>query len=175
MLEITNLLGRINAHNSNSSNRGKMYREQLEMKEFEFAVNLWNIINKYLFNYVDSIILIDFLTIMLSKDPLYNVELAEKYIDDVSTIEGLPQEQLNKNRSMNDNIYMRKPWSIEKLFREYIEQFKQPIQLTRQIKGPIRQVKQFETLTDHFKDCTFKPKISSMSIEIEKKKRMEIK
>lgn len=70
---------------------------------------------------------------------------------------------------------LNKPWSVEKLFQEYIDKFKNPIQLTRHIQGPIRQIKQFETLTDHFKDWTFKPKISSMSIEIEKRKRLEVK
>ena len=47
------------------------------------------------------------------------------------------------------------------------------MQITRRIKGPIGQVKLFETLNDHYKDYTFKPKISNMSKEIEKKKRIE--
>lgn len=112
---------------------------------------------------------------MLSKDQLENVKLAEEYIHQVSTIEGLPEDQLKKNRMMNDKIYIRSPWSVEKLFKEYLEHFKEPIQLTRHIQGPIRQAKQFQTITEHFKDCTFKPKISSMSKEIEKNKRFEAK
>lgn len=74
---------------------------------------------------------------------------------------------------MNENIYVKKPWSIERLFSEYLKNFKQPVQLTRQIKGPIGQVKLIETLNEHYKDYTFKPKIWSMSKEIEEKKRME--
>lgn len=56
MLEITSLIGRIHPINSGSTDKSKAYREQLENKEFEFSLNLWNVINKYLFNYVDSVI-----------------------------------------------------------------------------------------------------------------------
>ena len=55
MLEITSLIGRIHPINSGSTDRSKAYREQLENKEFEFSLNLWNVMNKYLFNYVDSV------------------------------------------------------------------------------------------------------------------------
>ena len=175
LLQITNYLGRVNAPNINSAIRAKHYREQIEKKEFEFATHLWNIINRYLFNYVDSVICIDFLTILLSKDPLDNVELAEQYLNDVSKIDDIPQEELIKNRQMNDNIYVKKPWPIERLFTEYLITFKQPVQLTRQIKGPIGQVKLIETLNEHYKHYTFKPKICSMSKEIEKRKRLEAK
>lgn len=175
LLQITSCLGRITKTNKGSAVRGKHYREQLEKREFEFATNIWNIINRYLFNYVDSVICIDFLTILLSKDPLDNVQLAEQYLNDVSKIDDIPQEELVKNRQMNDNIYVKKPWSIERLFNEYLINFKQPMQLTRQIKGPIGQVKLIETLNEHYKDYTFKPKICSMSKEIEKRKRLEVK
>ena len=47
LLQITNCLGRVNAPNEKSATRAKHYREQLERKEFEFATNLWNIINRY--------------------------------------------------------------------------------------------------------------------------------
>ena len=175
LLQVTNCLGRVNVPNQKSATRGKHYREQLEKREFEFATNIWNIINRYLFNYVDSVICIDFLTILLSKDPLDNVDLAKEYLEDVSKIEDIPEHELRKNREMNENIYVKKPWSVEKLFREYTKHFKQPVQLTRQIKGPIGQVKLIETLNEHYKDYTFKPKISSMSKEIEKKKRQEVR
>ena len=175
LLQITNWLGRVNQINKGSAARGKQYRDVLEKREFEFATNLWNIINRYLFNYVDSVICIDFLTILLSRDPLDNVGLAEQYLNDVSKIDDIPQEELKKNRQMNDNIYVKKPWPIEKLFSEYLANFKQPVQLTRQIKGPIGQVKLIETLNEHYKHYTFKPKIWSMSKEIEKRKRLEVK
>lgn len=152
-------MGRVNQINKGSAARGKQYRDVLEKREFEFATNLWNIINRYLFNYVDSVICIDFLTILLSRDPLDNVGLAEQYLNDVSKIDDIPQEELKKNRQMNDNIYVKKPWPIEKLFSEYLANFKQPVQLTRQIKGPIGQVKLIETLNEHYKHYTFKPKI----------------
>ena len=109
-------------------------------KEFEFATNLWNIINRYLFNYVDSVICIDFLTIILSKDPQDNVGLAEEYLNDVSKIEDMPEHEIRKNRQMNENIYVKSPWPIGKLISEYINNFKQPVEITRQIKGPIGQV-----------------------------------
>jgi len=73
-------------------------------------------------------------------------------------------------------IFMFKnPWSIEKLFKEYLKSFKQPIQITRQIKGPIGQVKLVETLNEHYKDCTFRPKISQRSKDIERRKKEEAK
>jgi len=156
-----------------SAKRGKQYREQLERKEFEFATNLWNIINKYLFNYVDSVICIDFLTILLSKDPLENVDLAEEYLNDVSIGDDLPEDEVKKNREMNDNIYVKNPWPIRLLFKEYITHLQQPMQITRQIKGPIGQVKLIETLNEHYKEYTFKPKINQKSKYIERKKKEE--
>lgn len=92
---------------------------------------------------------------------MQNVDLAEEYLNDVCKIEDMPDKQPQNN-----------PWSVERLFIEYMENFRQPMQITRQIKGPIGQVKLIETLNDHYKDYTFKPKISNMSKEIEKKKRM---
>jgi hypothetical protein len=86
------------------------------------------------------VICIDFLTIILSKDPQDNVGLAEEYLNDVSKIEDMPEHEIRKNREMNENIYVKSPWPIEKLFSEYINNFKQPMQVTRQIKGPIGQV-----------------------------------
>jgi len=173
LLQITNWLGRVNLPNHKSASRGKLYREQLEKREFEFATNLWNIINRYMFNYVDSIICIDFLKILLSKDLLNNIDLAEEYLDEVSRIDDMPEHELRKNREMNESIYVKHPWTIEELFTQYWEHFKQSMQITRRIKGPIGQVKLIETLNDHYKDYTFKPKISNMSKEIEKKKRIE--
>jgi len=41
------------------------------------------------------------------------------------------------------------------------------------IKGPIRQSKIIETLNDHFRDYTYKPKICNMSKDIIKRKRIE--
>lgn len=52
LLQITNSVGRVNVPNKKSASRGKLYREQLEKKEKEFATNFWNIINRYLFKYV---------------------------------------------------------------------------------------------------------------------------
>lgn len=173
LLQITKCLGRVNPPIEKSSQRAQFHRENIERKEFIFATNLWNIINRYLFNYVDSIIWIDFLTILLSKDPLENVDLAEEYLHDVSYIEDMPEHEVRKNREMNENIYVKRPWSIQQLFKQYLENFKQPIQITRQIKGPIGQTKLIETLNDHFKDYTFKPKISSKSKQIERKRREE--
>jgi len=106
LLQITSCLGRMNSPNQDSANRGRQYREELERKEFKFATNLWNILNKYLFNYVDSIICIDILTILLSKDPLNNLDLAEEYLTDVSKIDGMPENEIRKNREMNENIYV---------------------------------------------------------------------
>jgi hypothetical protein len=166
-------VGRVHAPIEQSSKRAQVHRENVEKKEFVFATNLWNIINRYLFHYVDSVICIDFLTILLSKDPLDNVDLAEEYLQDVSFIEDMPEHEIRRNREMNENIYVKRPWTIEQLFTEYLDNFKQPVQITRQIKGPIGQTKLIETLNDHYKDYTFKPKISSMSKTIERKRRLE--
>lgn len=85
-------------------------------------------------------ICIDFLTIILSKDPQDNVGLAEEYLNDVSKIEDMPEHEIRKNREMNENIYVKAPWPIGKLISEYVNNFKQPVEITRQIKGPIGQV-----------------------------------
>jgi hypothetical protein len=162
LLQVTICLGRINLPNKTSLNRGKKYREQLEEREFEFATNMWNILNwyscpnshksGYLFHFIDSSIWTDFLTILLSRDSSDNVELAEEYLKDVGRINNLPDQELVKNREMSESIYVKHPWSIARLFDEYDQNFKQPIQLTRNIKGPIRQAKMIETLNDHFKE-----------------------
>lgn len=89
---------------------------------------------------------------MLSRDPSDNVELAEVYLKDVGRINNLPDQELVKNREMSESIYVKNPWSISRLFEEYELNFRQPVQLTRNIKGPIRQAKMIETLNDHFKE-----------------------
>ncbi|CAI2386201.1 unnamed protein product [Moneuplotes crassus] len=173
LLQITTCLGRVNLPNHESASRAKAYREQVERREFEFATNLWNIINKFLFNYVDSVICIDFLTILLSKNPLDNVDLVEEYLSEVSIVDNIPEEEILKNIETNRDIFVEHPWSIQHLFYEYLTNLKQPVQITRQIKGPLAQVKLIETLNEHYKEYTFKPKISKKSKQIEKQKKEE--
>lgn len=175
LLQVTSWLGRVRNPIHKSAKRGKQYREQLEKIEYKFATNLWNIINKYLFNYVDSVILIDFLTILLSQDPLDNVDLAEEYLNDISITDSIPEHEVRKNREMNEMLYVKNPWWIERLFKEYVHNLKQPIQITRQIKGPIGQVKLIETLNEHYKEYTFKPNINQKSREIERRKREDVR
>lgn len=104
---------------------------------------------------------------------MQNIDLAKAYLEHVSKSSDVPEHEIKKNREMNENIYVKNLWDLETLFKQYIKHFKQPVQLTRQIKGPIGQVRLIETLNEHYKDYTFKPKISQKSRKIEEKKRKE--
>lgn len=88
-----------------------------------------------------------------------NVGLAEQYLESVSSVDDLPKAEIIKNRAANQALYIAQPWSVYKLFSEYLKVFKPPVQLTRNIKGPITQMKSLEILNEHYKDYTFKPKI----------------
>jgi len=72
--------------------------------EKEFANQLWNRINKYLFNYIDSIILIDVLIILFTKNEKEGVIELENYIEDVANITEISAEEVGRNLKRNSNI-----------------------------------------------------------------------
>jgi hypothetical protein len=95
MLQITKVVGRIEEENYNISERMRKLKEEQESNELEFALQLWNKINCYLFNYIDSFILVDFLMILLSNSKS-KIKTAHKYINDISQTDDLPIEEIQK-------------------------------------------------------------------------------
>lgn len=63
MLQITQNIGKLD-EDYLYSERIKRVKEEKDSNELQFCLQLWNKVNCYLFNYVDSIILIDFLMIL---------------------------------------------------------------------------------------------------------------
>lgn len=109
MLQITQNIGRFEEDN-HYSDRIKRVKEQKDSIELEFALQFWNKINCYLFNYVDSVILVDFLMILLNSSN-NAVQKAERYIDEISQADDLPLEEIQKNRERNSDLYIEDPWS----------------------------------------------------------------
>jgi Fe2+ transport system protein B len=78
------------------SMRIKRYEEELQ-----FAKQIWNRINKYLFNYIDAIILIDVLVILITKNPKNGVKEFEQYVSDISNVTEIAPEEIGKNMKRN--------------------------------------------------------------------------
>lgn len=114
MLKITQSIGRTD-ENLFASDRMNKIREYKESIELEFALQLWNKVNWYLFNYVDSAILIDFLIILLSNS--YNkVNIGEQYISEISQADDLPFEEIEKNKERNSQLVLGNVWTVQQLF-----------------------------------------------------------
>lgn len=109
MLQITQNVGRLEEEYPHSD-RIKRVKEEKDANELEFALQLWNKINCYLFNYVDSAILIDFLMILLSTSK-HKVETAERYIEEISQADDLPIEEIQKNRERNKEFVIDNLWT----------------------------------------------------------------
>jgi predicted DNA-binding protein YlxM (UPF0122 family) len=117
MLQITQNVGRLEEEYVHSD-RIKRVKEEKDANELEFALQLWNKINCYLFNYVDSAILVDFLMILLSTSK-HKVETAERYIDEISQADDLPIEEIQKNRERNKEFVIDHVWTCDQLFSFY--------------------------------------------------------
>jgi hypothetical protein len=109
MLQITQNIGRVDEEYE-LNERIKRIKEDKEANELEFALQFWNKINCYLFNYVDSIILVDFLMILLSSSK-HRLPTAERYVNEISSSDDLPAEDIEKNRQRNSDLYIEHPWT----------------------------------------------------------------
>lgn len=76
--------------------RIKRYEEELQ-----FGKQIWNRINKYLFNYIDAIILIDVLVILITKSQKHGIREFEKYVADISNVAEVSPEEIGRNMKRN--------------------------------------------------------------------------
>jgi hypothetical protein len=79
-------------------------RYEKQVQEVEFVNQLWNKINKYLFNFIDSVILIDALITMFTKNELEGVPELSKYLSDVANITEDNNEEVQKNMKHNSKF-----------------------------------------------------------------------
>ena len=132
MLRITQSIGKPIDNTINSARVNKI-KENRDSIELEFTLQLWNKINWYLFNYVDSVILIDFLVILLSNSP-NKIITGEQYIIEISQADNLPIEEIERNKERNAQLIPYSLWTMKELFEFYKEKLNWPSIVSR--NGP---------------------------------------
>jgi hypothetical protein len=115
MLQITQNIGKLD-EDYIYSERIRRVKEEKDNNELQFCLQLWNKVNCYLFNYVDSIILIDFLMILLTSSR-NRLATAQDYIEEISRADDLPKEDIEKNRDRNVDLIVDHIWTVEELFQ----------------------------------------------------------
>lgn len=167
MLKITQNLGR-NQEDNILTARMSRVKEYKETMELEFAIQLWNKINWYLFNYIDAAILIDFLTILLSNS--YNkLTIGEQYIYEISQADDVPFEEVEKNKERNAELVLGSVWTVEQLFDFFKNKLNWASIVSRNgvsIDGDLKKQRLTQEL---FKECTFRPKILKKSKDLRRK------
>ena len=118
-------------------------------EELEFAKQLWNKVNCFLFNFVDSIILIDFLTLLFQKDDLTT------FIEEVSRADGLPKSEIENNYERNKDIVGFKGWTLEVLQDEFNLRLRNSSDIAK--KWPMK------TRIELHSECTFQPQTGNSS------------
>jgi hypothetical protein len=115
MLQITQNIGKLD-EDYVYSERIRRVKAEKDNNELQFCLQLWNKVNCYLFNYVDSIILIDFLMILLTSSR-NRLATAQDYIEEISRADDLPKEDIEKNRDRNVDLMVDHIWTVEELFQ----------------------------------------------------------
>ena len=80
-------------------------RKARQKKEHEMAKQLWSKINKFLFNFIDSIILIDILINLFLNATKKGVEEFDAYIHDITNIIEISPEEIGRNLKRNSTVY----------------------------------------------------------------------
>lgn len=170
MLQITQNVGKLE-DDYIISDRIKRVKEEKDSNELEFALQLWNKVNCYLFNYVDAVILVDFLLILLSNSN-NKIRTAQSYIEEISQADDLPLEEIENNRERNADLVLESVWTVEQLFLFFKHKLNCPTIVTRTGFSIERGLKKNKLYTDYFKECTFRPKITKKAHEVEEKKEV---
>lgn len=168
MLQITQNIGKLD-EDYLYSERIKRVKEEKDSNELQFCLQLWNKVNCYLFNYVDSIILIDFLMILWSSSK-NRIPTAQDYIGEISRADDLPIEEIEKNRERNADLIVDHVWTVEQLFQFHKHKLNWPTIVTRTGFSIDRGLKKNQLYQDYFKECTFRPQITKKAHEVEEKK-----
>lgn len=137
--------------------------------ELEFALQLWNKLNWYLFMYIDSTILIDFLMILLSNSKRKAVTAA-KYLQEISKADDLSPEEIEENKKRNSELVLKEEWSVEQLFDYFKRKLNWPSIVARTGFSIENSEKKQRLINEHYKECTFKPQVSVKVREADEKK-----
>ena len=132
----------------------------------EFAIHLWNNVNQYLFNFIDSVILINVLYFFFSgvfQSEKPSISAVAQYIKSVGQIAEVSQSEQEENKRRNSHLVVDQLYSVEDLYRIFSARVSRECRLEARPKGPLGQKRELETVTEHFKDLTFKPKILKKS------------
>ena len=97
------------------------------------------------------------------------IRTAEKYVNEISQADDLPIEEIDKNRERNSDLYIEHPWSCQELFDFHKHYLNCPSIVTRTGFSIDRGLKKNKLYTEHFRECTFKPKITKKAQEVEQK------
>ena len=151
------------------SERIKRVKKEKDSAELEFALQLWNKINWYLFTYVEATVLIDFLMILLSNSKR-KVTTAEKYLLEISQAEGLSLEEIEMNKERNSELVVSNIWSVDELFNFYKIKLNWPAIVARTGLGIENNQRKQRLYNEHYKEWTFRPQVSQKVREAEEKK-----
>lgn len=76
-------------------------RKARQQEELELTKQLWGRINKFLFNFIDSIILIDILIILFLNNNKKGIEDFDTYINDITNMTEISPEEIGRNMKRN--------------------------------------------------------------------------
>ena len=127
ILKITEFLG--SKENISSMNERMLKKRSEHLKEEKnFAKQIWNKINSFLFNFVDSSILIDFFLIIFYEGDLHT------FIDNISVTEDMDEGEIEVNRERNKHLWVSDISSLQHL----VLKFKQRVNETAFVKRGIK-------------------------------------
>eukprot|EP00347_Sterkiella_histriomuscorum_P011151 403373566 len=139
----------------------------LEKKYFEelyLIKQLWNTLNPYLFDDINAEVLKEVMIIIMDQymdrqDKLTQMNQIVKLIKDINSEDGNKNEfrsEIDDNMFRNKNKKVDEYWSIEKLIKIF-----EGLKDTYTFLQNISKEKQVTTKNEAYKNCTFKPNIST--------------
>jgi len=82
-------------------------RERIDIyeEELEFWKQFWHRMNQFLFNYIDSIILVDILDIFFTKSERKSIKEFDNYVDGISRSAQIAPEEIGINFKRNSKLF----------------------------------------------------------------------
>mmetsp|Transcript_30943 Transcript_30943/g.27374 ORF Transcript_30943/g.27374 Transcript_30943/m.27374 type:complete len:105 (+) Transcript_30943:624-938(+) len=85
-------------------------------QELAFSKQMWNRINQFLFNFIDSIILVDVLEILFGKHEKKAIQEFDKYVGVVNISSQISHEDISINLKRNKELEINEIWETVEIY-----------------------------------------------------------
>ncbi|CAI2383475.1 unnamed protein product [Moneuplotes crassus] len=153
------ILEHYNFSSSQSQDQQELPAEIQEfLKEQQFCKQLWNRMNQFLFNFIDSIILIDVLEIFMTKQEQAAINEFDNYVQGISKTTDISPGDIAENLKRNRDLEVKEIWTTKRIFKYFLK--KKPANYhDKGYFGPYAARRMTRIYAEHKKEYSFSPRI----------------